>query len=189
MTDYKRIREALRVAREHAPMERDGIRRPGMTLDEVAAATGLNRASIHKLENIKRKPNFKPKLETIEVLAHTYGLTLSSLFSQIEALPEGTRATDDQASATSAQARANDETLPTLTPEEWRLLYSLGKAVAKVAAHTERERESERGAHRRHGAETGDEQTEDGARPRDTREGTDEPRRRQKRRVKKTRKR
>jgi len=74
--DFTALREALRRAREQYPM----------TLDRAAEATGLNRATIHSVENVKREPNYQPELTTIERLVNGYGLTLSSFFEQIEGL-------------------------------------------------------------------------------------------------------
>lgn len=67
-----------------APTERDGVKRLGMTLDDAAAATGMDRSTIHAIENIKSKPKLKPELETIEKLAWAYRITLSELFARIE---------------------------------------------------------------------------------------------------------
>jgi len=82
--DYKRAREILRHARNRAANERDGLPHVGMTLDEAAAKSGLNRATIHSIENIKREPALKPDLESIERLARAYGLTLTALFARVE---------------------------------------------------------------------------------------------------------
>jgi transcriptional regulator with XRE-family HTH domain len=85
--DFKLVREGLRRARALAPAERDGIRRVGMTLDEAAEKSGLNRATIHSIENTRREPKLRPEFETIERLARTYGLTLSAFFARIEGVP------------------------------------------------------------------------------------------------------
>jgi transcriptional regulator with XRE-family HTH domain len=88
--DFRVLREILRRART----------RRGLTLDQAAAATGLNRATIHSIENVKREPTLKPELETIEQLVQAYGLTLSSFFTLIERarnppLKSNAAATDD----------------------------------------------------------------------------------------------
>lgn len=75
--EWHAIREALRWARDHA------LPAP-MTLDEAAAATGLDRSTIHSIENTKREPALKPKLDTILKLVQAYGFTLSSFFAQVE---------------------------------------------------------------------------------------------------------
>jgi transcriptional regulator with XRE-family HTH domain len=85
--DFGKLREALRSARERVATERDGRARIGLTLDEAAAASGLNRATIHAIENIRREPQLKPELETIERLTSAYGLTLAAFFAQIDDTP------------------------------------------------------------------------------------------------------
>lgn len=85
--DFEKLREALRVARESVPTERKGRTRLGLTLDEAAAASGLNRATIHAIENIRREPHLKPELETIERLTSAYGLTLAAFFAHIDDTP------------------------------------------------------------------------------------------------------
>ena len=82
--DFALIREALRRARAAASIERAGVLRIGMTLNEAAAQSGLNRATIHSIENLKREPTLQPELETIERLARAYGLSLSAFFAQID---------------------------------------------------------------------------------------------------------
>jgi transcriptional regulator with XRE-family HTH domain len=64
--DLKPLREALRRARQGR-----------FTLDELAAKAGLDRATIHSIENVKREPNLQPELATVERLADALGLKLS----------------------------------------------------------------------------------------------------------------
>jgi transcriptional regulator with XRE-family HTH domain len=71
---FDRVRELLRV-------RRDAL---GWTLDKLQDEAGVNRATIHSIENLKREPDLKPDLETIEKLAVAMGLTLSSVFIEIE---------------------------------------------------------------------------------------------------------
>jgi transcriptional regulator with XRE-family HTH domain len=74
--NWKYLREELRLAREHLRW----------SLDKAATETGLNRATIHSIENIKREPGLKPELETIESLVLGYGDVLSSFFARLEQL-------------------------------------------------------------------------------------------------------
>jgi transcriptional regulator with XRE-family HTH domain len=72
--DFHGLREALRRHRAAR----------GFTLDAAADASGVNRHTIHRIENIKREPEMQPELDTIEKLVRAYGLTLSSFFAEIE---------------------------------------------------------------------------------------------------------
>jgi DNA-binding XRE family transcriptional regulator len=72
--DWLVLRERLRTARERAAVQRNGKLVVGLTLDEAAKQSGLNRATIHSIENVKREPDLKPGLETIEQLGRAYGL-------------------------------------------------------------------------------------------------------------------
>lgn len=74
--DIAGMREELRKLREQGDL----------TLDQLAGASGLNRATIHAIENIKREPNLKPDLNTVERIVQAMGLTLSQFFARIEAL-------------------------------------------------------------------------------------------------------
>jgi len=64
--DFKLVREQLRRAREQSHL----------TLDELAEKSGHDRATIHSIENIKREPDLKPKLTTLEGVAAAMGLTM-----------------------------------------------------------------------------------------------------------------
>lgn len=75
--DWKALREALRLERERAQM----------TLDELAKTAKLNRATIHSIENVKREPDLKPELESVEKIVGAMGMTLSEFFLQIECQP------------------------------------------------------------------------------------------------------
>lgn len=72
--DYKAVRELLR--RRRLAMH--------LTLDDVADSAGLDRATIHSIENLKREPDLKPKLETLESLASALKLTLTLSVARTE---------------------------------------------------------------------------------------------------------
>jgi transcriptional regulator with XRE-family HTH domain len=57
------------------------------SLDDLAEKAKLNRATIHSIENIKREPNLKPDLVTVDRLTCAMGLTLSSFLAQFEEVP------------------------------------------------------------------------------------------------------
>lgn len=82
--DFHALREALRRARNQTPHTRKGVQKLGLTLDEAAAASGINRSTIHAIENVKREPALKPELETIEALVLAYRSKLSVFFRRIE---------------------------------------------------------------------------------------------------------
>lgn len=69
--DFVPLRESLRKARDTL----------GWTLDQAAQKSGLNRATIHSIENVKREPDLKSDLDTLETLARSYGLVLSFTLS------------------------------------------------------------------------------------------------------------
>lgn len=71
--DWHKLREGLGAAR-------NGL---GWTLDEAATASGLNRATIHSIENVKREPDLKPDLDSIEQLVSAYKSSLPVFFAQI----------------------------------------------------------------------------------------------------------
>jgi transcriptional regulator with XRE-family HTH domain len=55
-----------------------------LTLDAVAQRSGLNRATIHSVENVRREPHLKPEFDTISRLVAALGLKLCEFFEQIE---------------------------------------------------------------------------------------------------------
>lgn len=130
--DFQVVREALRRARDRAPVERKGAQRFGMTLDEAAARSGLNRATIHSIENIKREPSLKPELETIERLTIAYGLTVSSFFAQIEGLPAPLSLGENASINPQSQGQAH-EGVQALVPED-QVTATVIKTLARLLA-------------------------------------------------------
>lgn len=72
--NYRRLRDTLRRERTTARL----------SLDALAAKTGLNRATIHSLENVRREPNLKPDLETVDRIVRALDLTLPRFFELVE---------------------------------------------------------------------------------------------------------
>lgn len=72
--DWMGLREVLRAQRAAL----------GETLDELAVRAGLDRSTIHSIENVKREPSYKPKIETVEKLALAMDLKMSDLFRHVE---------------------------------------------------------------------------------------------------------
>lgn len=125
--EWTKVREALRSARSRAQL----------TLDEAASQSGLNRATIHSIENVKREPELKPELETIEALAITYGLTLSLSFAQLEDLQPSALKSDPTRGDNDASKRpeVEDGTIATL-PESLALkalILGLNETLTSVA--------------------------------------------------------
>lgn len=100
------LREALRVAREQVKPAADRTK-VGLTLTEAAALSGIDRATIHSIENVKREPELKVRVKTVEQLARAYGVALSTLVAKAE----GSR-------PAAAPELADDESLPPLASEE-----------------------------------------------------------------------
>lgn len=133
--DYRTAREVLRRARQR--------QQPAMSLDAAAKKTGLNRATIHSIENIKREPNLQPELETIERLVVAYGMTLSSFFLQIEGLQNPKVQTHDALPS----AEQADHATPSLAPAMSFDLApfeafgaALGRSLGEQLAERERKR-------------------------------------------------
>lgn len=67
------IRAELRRARKVR-------KRDGLTLDRLEENSGVDRAVIHRIENVKKYPRYKPGMETILRLIEGMGLTLPVFF-------------------------------------------------------------------------------------------------------------
>lgn len=170
--DLIRLREALRRAREHAPIERDGVPDIGMTLDEAEERSGLNRATIHSIENVKREPTLKVRLQTIARLARAYGLSLS--FAPVEELSAPASVREDQdrpVPNVSADAHAAVPSL-TFSEEDIQILTQV------IKDYSDRDATRQRRADRRHAATTGDDQTASDRSPRTNRQGNARKRKR-----------
>lgn len=143
--DYKAIREQLRKAREqHVPT---------LSLDDVAASTGLNRATIHSIENVKREPDLKPKIDTIEVLAPVYGLTLSLVLIQKDETVQVTKTAllksagrsgqDRVPSAETQESHASASLAATSTTRDLEAFgRGIGRSIVEELRAADREREN-----------------------------------------------
>lgn len=78
--DWPRLRERLRVTRERLKTP-EGKK---LTLTRAAKKSGVNRSTIHSLENIKREPNLIPETATLVALAQAYDLKLWPLIREAE---------------------------------------------------------------------------------------------------------
>lgn len=114
--DFKALRAALRIAR----------RDRGWSLSTAGKEAGLDRATVHSIENVKREPDYKPELETIERLVLAYGKTLSQFFAELEGTPPV------GASAPSLPVVANPAAiLPVTSGDIERLGRILGETIGK----------------------------------------------------------
>lgn len=78
---WDQIRRGLANARTACRRQKDG---KSWTLRDLEAASGVDLATIHRLENTKRYPDHHPDLETLEALTAAMGLTLSRFFASVE---------------------------------------------------------------------------------------------------------
>lgn len=67
---------------------RDGLRslrqREDFTLDDLAKASGVDRAVIHRIENTRKYPDYEPGIETVRRIVEGAGLSLSQFFNDVE---------------------------------------------------------------------------------------------------------
>lgn len=101
--DWKALREALARMRNQS----------GLTLDGLAEASGIDRTTIHRIENTKKRIKHNPDLETIERLVCGAGQTLSGFFRQIE---PGQPLQIDSASEAPTKAVSGDSSSPQALP-------------------------------------------------------------------------
>ena len=97
VVDFSVVRELLR----------DERKKRKMSLDDLAASSGLTRSAIHDVEV---NNGGKPRFETVARIIEGLGITLSEFFTQIERQTEGdsttSRQSDTTASSGSRPARA-----------------------------------------------------------------------------------
>lgn len=67
--DYRKIREALREQRF----------RMRMRVQDVSAEADVDRATLYRIENTKKYPDYRPELDTLSRLAVAMGTTLLAL--------------------------------------------------------------------------------------------------------------
>lgn len=92
------------------------------TLDKVRDESGVDRAAIHKIENVDKYPTYEPGIETVTKIVEGMGLTLSSFFARIEGLPTTDGASTDRPSPTKAADHArvvSDRSADALVQQEF----------------------------------------------------------------------
>lgn len=68
------IRQALRTARR----ERD------LTLDALSERATVDRAAIHKIENVRKYPDYEPGIDTVRKIVEAMKITLGEFFTKID---------------------------------------------------------------------------------------------------------
>src|SRR4051794_13104620 len=96
--DWFRIRTGVQWAREHCT--RDGQR---WTRTYLSQRSGIDVATIGRIENVGRYPRYRPDFETIARIVWTLDLTMAQFLARIErpdppALPTARRRRDSTAS-------------------------------------------------------------------------------------------
>jgi hypothetical protein len=95
--EWRLIRGAVRAAREHCV--KGGVR---WSRQRLAQHSGVDAATIFRVESVARYPDYRPDLETIARLVWTLDLTLSQLFADVE----------DQMSTIRGSSRAKTKAKP-----------------------------------------------------------------------------
>lgn len=141
MINYVRLRKTLRQMRE----ARD------LTLDQLAERTGLNRATIHSLENFEHEPELKFRFETVDRIAHALGLTLSAVIAQLEhpgkmPIKKSTEVSVSSGTAESVAVHGPGDPLPSvqeplLIAVAQSLAVAFERAIDRLIAARARERE------------------------------------------------
>jgi transcriptional regulator with XRE-family HTH domain len=75
---------SLIAIREELGRER---RLKGWSLDDLAERARSNRATIHKLENVRSYPDYVPGLDTLQHVLAAFGLTFTKFFLRLEREP------------------------------------------------------------------------------------------------------
>lgn len=96
LVDWRQLREELRKARSES----------GKSLRQLKADAGIDPSTVHRIENVKRYPDYQPDLDTLDALTRAMGLSLAVFFGRIE----GLRPALSQEGSTVAHAAAGDPT-------------------------------------------------------------------------------
>lgn len=136
--DFHVVREALR--RERA--------RRRWSLDKLEEVSGINRATIHSIENMKREPDLQPKLETIETLATAMEMTISLSLLPNVALQtetgESTLPAPNQLEESGASAPVASSSSPDTLAAFKAFGGALGREIGKQLAQRDGQRKNPR---------------------------------------------
>jgi transcriptional regulator with XRE-family HTH domain len=69
--DVRAVREALRILRTQS----------GLSLDDIE---GLDRSTVHRIENTKGDPGYKPELTSVALITKACGYTLARFFATLD---------------------------------------------------------------------------------------------------------
>lgn len=122
MVSSKEVRAALRELRGK------------ISPDDFADEAGVNRATVYRIEDLKR--SYTPRIETIDALVRSRGLTLSAFFAQLE----GLHAQPDDGRASSARplTRGADPSVSRPLDDTGALVAGLSSAVVTLARSIDR---------------------------------------------------
>jgi transcriptional regulator with XRE-family HTH domain len=73
--DLRAVRDALRLLRNQS----------GLSLDDIA---GLDRSTVHRIENTKGDPDYKPELTSVALIANACGYTMARFFATLDTVTE-----------------------------------------------------------------------------------------------------
>jgi transcriptional regulator with XRE-family HTH domain len=115
---------------------RDARKRGGWTLTKLADASGIDQATIHRIENVPRYPTYHPDLDTLHCLVQAMGLTLLELFAYV-ARPPGTsfQQTKDSYGPTSVAASLDQQTPRNARRQSARATPGGGSGLAESLSH------------------------------------------------------
>jgi len=72
--DWNALREGLRLTRLQS----------GHSLRALRDATGIDPSTMHRIENVKRYPDYRPDLETVDALLRAMHSSLAEFFARLE---------------------------------------------------------------------------------------------------------
>jgi transcriptional regulator with XRE-family HTH domain len=71
--EVRKVRHALRLLRSES----------GKSLDEIE---GINRATVHRIENVKGDPDYSPRVTSVALIVEACGSTLGQFFTELDAV-------------------------------------------------------------------------------------------------------
>lgn len=129
--EWKAVREALAHRRNSLK---------DMSLSRLSKLTGLDKSTIHRIENVKKYPKHVPDFASVEKLAEALNLQLSLQIERQTEYPlqgvqqSATKGTVTRSKPNQQEVGADDRLVP--TPQTRRdLLLDLGTALLDAAEH------------------------------------------------------
>lgn len=118
--EWTALREGFRKARLKS----------GKSLRKLKQSADIDPSTIHRIENIKKYPDYRPDLDTLDALVRGVGLTLAQFFAQVEGL------------TVQETPAAGPASLPSPSQEALRIGMALATALEKELQHREQTAES-----------------------------------------------